>query len=216
MKRLFFRKQKHVETLVHQYCEFYEQAIDLFVKGIENYLQHGDRVKLHEDLLLQHKAESAADDILLEVGSVLYGSALFPESRQDILALLESLDTVPNQAEKTLRILHHQFIEVPDFLKTQLLQLLDTVRQAAMVLIKAAELLFDQFHRAADYYGRVDPLESQADELEGLLIQAVFSSDLDFGPKILLRDFFISISAVADRAEVAADRMHILLVKRKI
>ena len=40
----------------------------------------------------------------------MYSKALFPESRGDILGLLEAMDKVPNQAEKALLVMLTQYI----------------------------------------------------------------------------------------------------------
>ena len=214
--KFLWGKQREVEELIRRYCLEYGQCLDLFVAGINGYLDHGSREKLREDVDRTHQCESRADDILTEIGTVLYGSALFPESRGDILGLVEALDGVLNKAEASLRMPLHQHILIPEELGPKIRQLVDTVRECGRVLRKASELLFDKYHRAADYYGRVDQLESQADGQEAALVEKIFSSDLEIGRKLLLRDLVASISDVADRAEDASDRIRLILVKRKL
>ena len=43
-----------------------------------------------------------------EIEVMMYSKALFPESRGDILTLLETIDRVPNQAEAVVRMLLNQ------------------------------------------------------------------------------------------------------------
>lgn len=214
--KLFWGKQKEVEDILGRYCHEYGQCLDLFVTGINAYFDHGNRDQLGQDAQRTHQAESRADDLLTELGMVLYGSALFPESRGDILGLVEALDAVLNKSEAVIRMPYHQYIVVPQELASTFKELVDTVRECTKLLRKSAELLFDKFHRAAGYNGKVDQLESQADAQEAALIEKIFTTDLDIGQKILLRDLVLSISDIADRAENASDRIQLILVKRKL
>ena len=214
--KLFWGKQKEVEDILRRYCHEYGQCLDIFVTGINNYFNHGNRDKLGEDVQRTHNAESLADDLLSELGAVLYGSALFPESRGDILGLVEGLDAVVNKAEATIRMPYHQYITVPQELTPKFKELVSTVRECTKLLRKSAEMLFDKFHRAAGYYGMVDQLESQTDAQEAALIEKIFTTDLETGHKILLRDLVSSIADIADRAENASARIQLILIKRKL
>jgi hypothetical protein len=214
--KLFWGKQKEVEDILRRYCHEYGQCLDIFVNGINHYFDHGNRDKLGEDVQRTHHAESLADDLLTELGAVLYGSALFPESRGDILGLVEALDSVVNKAEATIRMPYHQYIAVPQELAPNFKELVSTVRECTKLLRKSAEMLFDKFHRAAGYYGQVDQLESQTDAQEAALIEKIFTADLETGNKILLRDLTSSIADIADRAENASARIQLILIKRKL
>ena len=46
-----------------------------------------------------HRLEAACDDLRREIEYLLYGKALLPESRGDLLGLLETFDRLPNIAE---------------------------------------------------------------------------------------------------------------------
>lgn len=214
--KLFWGKQKEVEDILRRYCHEYGQCLDIFVTGINNYFDHGNRDKLGKDVQRTHNAESLADDLLTELGAVLYGSTLFPESRGDILGLVEALDAVVNKAEATIRMPYHQYITVPQELAPKFKELVSTVRECTKLLRKSAEMLFDKFHRAAGYYGMVDQLESQTDAQEAALIENIFSTNLEIGHKILLRDLVSSIADIADRAENASARIQLILIKRKL
>ena len=214
--KLFWGKQKEVEDILRRYCHEYGQCLDVFVNGINGYFDHGNRDQLGEDVQKTHIAESLADDLLTELGMVLYGSALFPESRGDILGLVEALDAVVNKAESVIRMPYHQYITVPQELAPSFKEMIETVRECTKALRKSAEMLFDKYQRAGSYYGKVDQLESQTDAQEAALIEMIFTMEIDTGHKILLRDLVSSIADIADRAENASNRIQLILVKRKL
>jgi predicted phosphate transport protein (TIGR00153 family) len=163
----------------------------------------------------QH-AESRADDIRREIVLLLYGKALFPESRGDILGLIEAVDKIPNQAESVARQIRHQQFQMPADLGNELLALGKLVRACALEVVKAARTLFSDYHSAAFLSDRVGELESEADDLEFALIDKIFSSSRETADKILLRDMVKAIGDIADRAEAVSDRIRLIAVKRKI
>jgi len=216
MGKLFWGKQKEVESLIVQFCQKYKSALDLYVTGMKHFLENNDRAQLAADVKALHVMESQADDIQSQISKVLYASSLFPESRGDILKLVESLDAVINKSETALRMIYHQYIEIPETFNADYGYLVEATRECTRTLRKATEFLFDKYQRSSDYILKVDQLESKVDVIEFTLIEKIFSSEIDLSRKMLLRDLVANISNIADRAEDAAGRMQIMLIKRKL
>ena len=55
----------------------------------------------------------------------MYTKALFPESRGDILGLLETMESVPNHSESTVRMILNQHIRIPDELTNDIMRLVE-------------------------------------------------------------------------------------------
>ena len=96
------------------------------------------------------------------------------------------------------------------------MKLLALTLRSTEVLIEAVEQLFSDFAGTMAIVGKIDEIESEADNIEGSLVERVFSSDLDGFQKILLRDFIGSTGAIPDRAENAGDRIRIIVAKRSV
>lgn len=212
----FISKQKKVETQIAAYGEQVALCLERTFHTFEAYFSTGDHAALGKLVEEVHRAESRADDIRREVEVMMYSKTIFPESRGDILGLLESLDRVPNQAETCPRKLYIEHIVVPDTLKPAVMKLLDIGRTGTQALLEAVHQLFNNFSRAGEAVARVDQCESQADRLENQLIEQVFASDMDGVQKILLRDLIARISGICDRAQATADRIRIMVAKRRI
>ena len=146
----------------------------------------------------------------------MYTKALFPESRGDVLGLLETMDKVPNEAEAASRMVLNQHIVIPGFLRPNILQLVNTCHRCVQAMIESATKLFSEFTNATVAIGKIDELESEADFIESDLIEQIFSSDMDGAEKLLLRDLVKHIAEVSDRAENVGDRIRIIVAKRKI
>ncbi|HNR33198.1 MAG TPA: DUF47 family protein, partial [Candidatus Hydrogenedentes bacterium] len=149
------------------------------------------------------------------IETMMYAKALFPESRGDVLGLLETLDTVPNQAELAVRSIVNQYIAIPEPLHPQLSELVNLCSRCVDATMEAVAKLFEDFTNAAALLGKIDEIESRADAIEAQLTQRIFASgdikDLD---KLLLRDLVRDISGICDMAESVADRIRIIVVKR--
>ncbi len=212
----FASKQKKIESQMTQYNEQVLVCLNRFRKAIERYCENPDRDAIKGRFDDVHKAESLADDIRRDIQVMMYSKSLFPESRGDILGLLEAMDKVPNQTEAVVHMIWNQRISIPKELHSEILQLVDVCCRCAGAMLEAAEKLFANFTNASVAVGKIDELESEADHIESAMIEKIFSGQMDPIDKILLRDLVKSISAISDRAENAGDRIRITVAKRSI
>lgn len=213
---LFVSKQKKVESSLADYRQQVSTCLEIFEKAFLQYMENNDRSQLENNFLTIHKAESNADDIRREIEVMMYSKALFPESRGDILGLLETMDRVPNQAEDTVQVLLNQHITIPEIYHPQVIQLIDICRRCADAMLESSSKLFSDFTSATITIGKVDELESEADHLEESIIEQIFASDIEGYKKILLRDLIKQIATISDRAENVGDRIRIIVAKRGV
>ena len=95
----FGGKQKTLEALIRRYLDDVGRCLDGLGTCLESCLAGEPFATIGEKAQVIHHAESQADDTRREIYVLLYGKALFPESRGDILGLLEATDKLPNAAE---------------------------------------------------------------------------------------------------------------------
>lgn len=207
-------RQKQVESRLAEYTREVLACAQVFREAFASACEGCSRERLRELYGRVHHAESNADDIRRSTETQMYTEALFPESRGDILGLLESVDRVPNHAESSVRMVLLQHIQIPKQLHENVLALVDVVARCIEAMVEGVNLLFKNFLNATVSVGQIDELESQADRLESALVDQIFSSDLEALTKILMRDLVTRIGGVADRCESAGDRIRIIVAKR--
>lgn len=213
---MFRNRQKEIEEGIGRYCEEVTRTMDLLHLALEQYLCQPDREALRENHKTIHKAESRADDLRAEIEVLMYAKAIFPESRKDIMELLEMLDKIPNHAESCLRMILTQHIVVPEEYGPEIMKLAGISQHAVRHVLQATRILFRDYTTATVAVGKVDELESDGDRCEAALIEKLFSSSRDGFEKILLRDLVLHIGKIADRSENVGDRIRILVAKRRI
>jgi uncharacterized protein len=213
---LFFRREKEVRALIKEYFLSADTALDEFEIGVRCYLGDGPCAQFREIDKRIHAAESRADDLLREIEIMLYSRSLLPESRGDLLGLLEHFDKMPNLAETISFMLDTQQVPVPDSYKPQLAELIDVNVEAYRLVRKTVDKLFTDPGSVGDAVGPVDAKESESDRLEGDIIRKVFASDLDGCEKIRLRELIQLIGDISDSAENVAGRLEIISLKKRI
>ena len=214
--KLFQGQQREVETRIDRYCRQIRQCVELTAESLKEYLQSTDREQLGIRVREVHRAESLADDLRREVEVLMFSRAVFPESRGDIMTLLEAMDRVPNHAEATLRMIYHQHITVPAEFHEELIELLNVSTRTVWKLLEAVGELFSNFQKSGFLVGAVDELESEADHVESRLIDRLFAGDRDGFEKLMLREVINHVETISDRAEKASDVLRIIVAERNI
>lgn len=212
----FTSRQKQVESLIASYCDEVRNCLDAFCATVEGYCKNPDRDQLAANSMKVHRYESHADDIRRDIEVMMFSKSLFPESRSDIMSLLEAMDRVPNHAESATRMILNQRVEIPPEYHTQMIELVEVSLRCVNAMLEATTKLFEDFTTATLIVGRIDELESAIDHIEAQMVEQVFASDLDGFSKIMLRDVIIHIAGISDRAENVGDFIRILVAKRKI
>ncbi len=212
----FASKQKQIESQINAYCDAVHDCLELFEETLRTYCNDGDIETLREQAVEIHKLESQADDLRREVELMMYEKALFPESRGDVLALLEGADRVPNQAEGAVRMILTQHVRIPEELAGKVLALVETSTKAGYAMLDSVRGLFQHAAATRNMLGKIDELESEVDRGQNALIEDVFNSDLDGFEKLQLRDMVDRLARPSDRAENVADHIAVILAKRDI
>ena len=213
---LFISKQKKLESQLADYRQSIRDCMELFVKAVEQYCRNLDRDALKIASEQVSKAESLADETRREIEIMMYTKSLFPESRGDILGLLETMDKVPNQAESVVAALLNQHVKIPPDYCNAIFKLIAVCGQCVEAMLEASEKLFVNFTSATVAVGKIDELESQADNIEADLIEQIFASNFDGFDKIMLQGIIQHISSISDRAENVGDRIRITVAKRSV
>ena len=213
---IFASKQKKIESLFDKYCSTVAECVETFEKGFQSHCANNDRETARKNYAEVHHLESLADDIMEEIEVMMFSKSLFPESRSDILKLIELMDKVPNRGEHAVQQLVIQNISIPGEYSAEILELVRLCHRCVDAMLESARKLFTDYTNAAVAIGKVDELETEADIVEGSIIERIFSSDMGGFDKIILQNLIVGLGAVCDRAENAADHILIMVAKRKV
>lgn len=216
MFRFLFRKQHYLQSLIYDYLETLKLIQDNFWKAIATCIEK----PCSEDLAFltkqTHKFESKADDIREEVKAMMYGKTLIPESRGDIMGLMEALDLIPGLFQRILYMIQTQELAVPDFIAPEFRDLVSLSLECCDQLRDQIVALFEKTNGMRDLLTSIDTKESHCDHMERGLITKIFKSDMDPFIKLQLKELILQVGEISDQADRVARRVNIIFMKRRV
>ena len=213
---MFWDKTKRVETMLADYFDRCDRCFRQFDEAFELYFSKGPTEEFDEAVGKVHRLEAACDDLRREIEYLLYGKALLPESRGDLLGLLETFDRLPNIAETVAFLFSCQKMLLPADLHPAYKDLLRVNIEAYELARRTVETLMTNPKATLHVTKDVEHKESESDRLERDLIRAIYSRDIAMGEKFALKEAVLLIGSISDRAETLADRVAIIAIKRKL
>jgi predicted phosphate transport protein (TIGR00153 family) len=216
MFRFLFKKEHQVEQLIYGYLGNLKMVRENFLKAMNVYFEKGFCEDFEFLIEQTHKLESKADDTRYEIETLMYAKALIPESRGDILGLLEAIDQIPGLFELILYMIQTQRLAVPDFLVLDVRELLGVSLQCCDLLVKEVEALFRKSEEIRSLVATIDNNESHCDHIERRIITRIFDSDLDPFQKLQLKEMVIQMGEISDQTDRVSRRVHIISVKRQV
>ena len=215
--KYFTNKTKELEADIDSYLDRVARAGLIFLEGIKAYL-NGNMERFEKKYQDITAIETDADNIRRDIKHKLYTYMLIPESRGDVLGLLETLDDVVDVAEKVMIQFSIETPEIPEFLKRNFIELAELSCKTVEELVKGVRAFFREIGMVSDCVNKVHFYEHEADDVEEQLKRAAFNSDeiKRFSRKVHMRYFAEKIAAVSDVAESVAERLSVYAIKQRI
>lgn len=212
-----FKHQREIEALFDQYLDAWEECVEIFGRAMASHAESGidsDFVCLQEEI---QTVESQADELRRRIEYRMYQKALLPESRGDIVGLLEHLDLIPNRTETILCTIALLKVEFPPALLHDLGSLIRETLVALKDLLRVARQIFHIREKLYPIIANIDKTESRCDFFErGALKQLFELDDVKGLDKVAIREIVLLIAGLTDLAENIGDRMLVVAAKRRV
>ncbi len=213
--RLFYRT-KDLEVKIDQFLDALSESALVFRGAVDSYLTEGCSDLFSEKHHHVDRLESEADQLRRDVETQLYTQTLIPESRGDVLGLLENLDNIINLIEGVLWSFDVEKPEIPQHCIEGFQTLVTASCEAVEAVVLASRAFFRNIEAVGDHNHKVVYFETEADKASTRLKRKIFESDFDLATKIHLREFAEKIDDIADWSEDVADRLAIYVIKRTV
>lgn len=212
-----FKRANQSIELLDNFMNTIDQGMLIFKEGIRNYL-FGNREKFQDNLRTLSNLETEADITKRKIEQLLYTQSLMPQLRGDILKLLDDLDNIIDQAKTNLFQFDVEVPFIPAELNQDMIKLAELSCSAVESVIPAARAYFRDPESVKEKIHRVYLYEKEADKLADSIKRKVFQDmpNLKLSEKFHLRYFTLHIENLTDTAEVAADLLAIMAIKRTI
>ncbi len=211
-----FRRTKSLENEIDSFLDKLSESGLLFKRAVQIYLDDGCTQEFEAQLQAVNRLESEADKLRRTIETQLYAQTLIPESRGDVLGLLENLDTVLNYCEGGLWGFAIEKPDIPAEFHADFATLCEQSVLAVESIVLASRAFFRNIEAVGDHMHKVMFYEKEADKVSTKLKKAIFASDLPLAHKAHLRNFVEHIDNLADHSEDVADRLAIYTIKRTV
>jgi len=211
----FFEQTKEMTTQIDDFLDAVSEGALVFQSGVAGYMS-GDTERFERCYSSIEALENRADELRRTIESQLYRHSLIPESRGDVLDLLENMDDVINTAKNTLSLFMVERPEMMPGLTKEWIDLSEAATRTSEAVVLAARAFFRDPRSVNDHLHKVHFFEKEGDKIAMDLKRKIFETDMDLARKIHLRYFALNIDRVSDAAEDVADRLAIYAIKRTI
>ncbi len=163
---ILFHRTRRLERQIDEYLDLVVQGGLIFRSALDHYMEdrHGDFSDRLHDL---QKLESKADELRREIETRLYTETLLPESRGDILGLLETIDKVINRCEENLQDFSVEKPEILPELLTDFRELIASTVDCVDEMVMAARSYFRDPKAVRDHIARARFHEQASDRVGG-------------------------------------------------
>lgn len=210
-----FNQTRALVAQIDDFLDAVSEAVLIFRRGVTEYVRgQGEQFEEHYEAI--DAAEKRADELKRGIERQLYRHSLIPESRGDVLGLLETMDDVTNHSKHTLGMFLVERPELLPGMEPDWLALVDAAHDTAEAVILAARAFFRDPRTVNDHLHKVYFHEREGDRIAMGLKRKIFASNADLAHKIHLRYFALNVDRVADTAQDVADRLSISAIKRTV
>lgn len=211
-----FKRTKELEQKIDLFFDKISEAAVVYRLAVRSYLKQGLTEDFQARLERVNTLESDADNLRREIELQLYSNTLIPDSRGDVLGLIETADQLLSKFEGSLWAFTIEKPVISEEFRDGYKKLTGMVVKAVDELGLGARAFFRSPHDVSTYNHKVRLYEKEADIIGSNLKKAIFESDLDLASKLHLREFVEQIDSIADMAEDVSDRLAIYAIKRLV
>lgn len=213
---MLFRDERKIEKQLDKYRLLFNDCTNSFKNAIDSYFKSKNSVEFGLCTERTHSIESDMDNLKRDISYDLYSKTLLPESRGDILTMLSKADKIPTAMENILFDLQCESISFPKDIEKDLSSLFIYTYDVLDTVISELKSVFNDKDSVMTLARKIDEDESYCDVLQRSILKTVFSLDIGFGEKVLLKLFIESLGRISDYAEDLSDSLVIISVKGQI
>jgi predicted phosphate transport protein (TIGR00153 family) len=208
-----FSVTKNLVMKIDSYIDLVGESVLHFEAGVQLYLS-GKKDEFNERLNIIKMLEGRADGLRQDIESQLYVQTLIPESRSDVLEILEEMDAIIDFSKSTMFDFFIEKPDIPDILHDRIKKLTETAVNTTQALVQSTRSYFYDVNSVKDHLHKVAFFENESDNIAEKAKREVFNLDIRLSRKLHIKNFIVSIDTISDIAEDISNRVSIAAIKR--
>jgi len=209
-----FRRTGLLISEIDEYLDKVAESVMVLEQTLLNYVDNGPDDYLTKKLDQIGELEKRADELRHGIANVMYTEMLMPDTRGDVLTLLDELDTLVDDSVHAIADLAMERPELPADTHDAFRKMMTGTSKAAQCTVDAARAYFKEPNAVRNHVHKIGFHESEVTDIGFNTGKAVFDSELSLERKRQLRVWFLSIRDIASHAKDVGDQIEIFAVKR--
>ncbi len=199
---------------IDEYLDKVAETVMVLEQTVLHYVDNGPDDYLKQKLDQIGDLETRADELRRNIANVMFSEMLMPDTRGDVLTLLDELDTLIDDSVHTVAELLIERPNLPELTHDAFRTMMGNTSKAAQCVVDAARAYFKEPKSVRNHIHKIGFHATEVTEvLLGTGI-AVFDADLPLEHKRQLRAWLLSIRGIASHATDVGDQIEIFAVKR--
>ena len=211
-----FGKTKNIENMIDELMDCISNGAMKFESGFDIYLEGTEEGRCDDAVQQIRELEVEGNRLRRGIEGHLYTDMLIPDSRGDVLSLLEDTNYLLGLAEDIYLAITVENPAIGEAFKADFKLLASTAVKAVEAVVLATRAFFRNITAVRDHLGKVAFHEEECDQIATRLKRNIFASDLKLENKIHLRYFVDKLDRLADEAEDVGDWLSIYSIKRSL
>ena len=211
-----FKRKIGIEKQINDFLDKVSESGLLFKSGVDAYLK-GNIESFEKQLKSIAETEHQGYELRRSLEEKLYIQTLIPESRGDVLSLLENMDSLLDRFKGAMWRFDIESPVISSEFHDDFRELANNVVESVEAIVRSSRAFFKDISAVADHMHKVSYWETESDKISTRLQRNIFrQKELRLSHRMQLRDFVRHIDKIADRAEDVADHLSIFVIKRSL
>ncbi len=202
--------------LMRQFTSSVEACLVNTLNSIIEYVENGENERVRDLSKKAHIMESRADKYRRDIVDKLIKDAFAPDSRRELMSLVENIDNVADGAEEILDSVIFIGVDLSILDVEELNDIAEMIKRQYTLLKDAILGIFTDVISAASQTSRLQQIEAHVDRYEEKIIRQLCTEDVELAHKIVCQKIVKSIADLADIIENAGDDISVIAVLRKV
>lgn len=209
-----FQRTGLLVSEIDEFIDKVSESVMVLEQTFLHYLDKGADDYLDEKLEQIRGIEDRGDELRRNIANVMYSEMLMPDTRGDVLSILDEVDTTLDDCSHLVIGLVMERPDLPKEYNESFRAVMAEVDKAAQAMLQGARAYFKDPLSVRNHTHKINFHNREATTIALRLGKDVFGSDLPLEFKRQLRGWIVALRDVASHADDIGDQLAIFAVKR--
>ena len=211
------RKNKQLIDQLEEFFTAIQSTLTKTLNALQYVIKNG--IDNHFETMVEEisETERLADDTRKAIEHKMFSQSLLPETREDILEIIETMDNVPDTCERVVYMIADQQILLMSEISGEIVELARVGTECFKYTLDTVRDFLGKMRKTRELMQEVDNYEHIADKLERKMIKTIFSKkSLTPGEMLIHKELVKEIGNISNESKRATQRIIIASAKRTV